>query len=148
MQNIAAPPKKFMRSDLKNSFQGESIWKMTNPEFFLTDPSSWLGQRWPRLGEAHIGAGSRKVKLNNEWGWGWRQKEFLLKIPRRGWTVSWSALLGAWPLPPREAVLLLGTCTHIYSKVRPSWFSLFIADNLFSIKQRPFVWPLPDLRTH
>lgn len=79
------PPKKFMRSDLKNSFQGESIWKMTNPDFFLTDPSSWLGQRWPRLGEAHTGAGSRKVNLNNEWGWGWRQKEFFLKIPRRGW---------------------------------------------------------------
>lgn len=57
---------------------------MTNPEFFLTDPSSRLGQRWPRLGEAHTGAGNRKVKLNNEWGWGWRQKEFFLKIPRRG----------------------------------------------------------------
>lgn len=29
-----------------------------------------------------------------------------------------------------------------------SWFSLFMADNLFSSKQRPFVLPLPDHRDH
>lgn len=37
---------------------------------------------------------------------------------------------------------------HILSNIALSWFSLFMADNLFSSKQRPFVLPLPDHRDH
>lgn len=47
--------------------------------------------------------------------------------------------------PPRAGLHCLGS-THIHSNTRFSWFSLFIADNLFSSKQRPFVLPLPDQR--
>lgn len=81
-------------------------------------------------------------------GIGLEAKRILSKDPQEEVEVPWPAPIGAWPLPPREAVLLLGKCAHIYSSIRLSWFSLFIADNLFSIKQRPFVLPLPDLRAH
>lgn len=36
---------------------------------------------------------------------------------------------------------------HTY-KLRLSWFSLFLKDNLFSSKQRPFVLLFPDHRYH
>jgi hypothetical protein len=36
----------------------------------------------------------------------------------------------------------------MHSNIRLSWFSLFMADNLFSSKQRPFVLFFPDHRDH
>lgn len=49
---------------------------------------------------------------------------------------------------PEEGCPAAPACAHIHLSIGLSWFSLFMADVLFSIKQRPFVLPLPDHRAH
>lgn len=51
--------------------------------------------------------------------------------------MPWPAPMGAWPLPPGEAALLLGTCVHIYSSIRLSWttFSPSNKDHLSRLSQ-------------
>lgn len=41
-----------------------------------------------------------------------------------------------------------GVDTHTHSNIGLLWFSLFLKDNLFPNKQRPFVLPLPGHRDH